>query len=416
MCSWQKYGGVMTVIACWEGLEVAQRHGWIDRDCLNDDVFADVACSQYRSMVAAYDASWIVPGKLMVAADPTTTLHDPNPETFLKLWSTDEFSSLVPTDTHNVPLLNTSDAGRPEECRLSRELSRVTELSRECTRVSDHEKAYLNALRGDIDCLELCGLEDDDANTISRATSKEHPQANSRTPSKEHPQANSRASSKEHPQTNSRASSKELPQSFLKSTRQITTDTTETVCKEYISSEETVCTNNDKEQHVKAFSDFLEESEIKLMVRCNYSNEQGMPKTTYSADNLKQFGVDHKDIQIIDKYGALPARHHIAALLEAGTPVLEGDAGAVLVHCKGGFGRSAVLACCLAIYTYDIPGRALLGWVRIARPGAIATVLQEKFLVSLQGRKDVASFAGIRQQAINQDASQVRCGVGCMVQ
>eukprot|EP00972_Heterocapsa_arctica_P115713 16449330-Heterocapsa_arctica.AAC.1 len=41
---------------------------------------------------------------------------------------------------------------------------------------------------------------------------------------------------------------------------------------------------------------------------------------------------------------------------------------AVLVHCKGGFGRSVVFACCLLIWEHDIPGRQLLGWVRVVRP------------------------------------------------
>jgi hypothetical protein len=368
-CSWQKDGRAMTVIACWQGLEVAERHGWINSDCLNDDVFTDFACSKYRSMVATYDASWIVPGKLMVAADPITTFYDPNPDTFVKLWSTDEVSSPLsppPNDTHKVPLLNTKAERKPAEY------------------VSYRKMKYLNALGGDSDCPEVGGGEDDDAKTDST----------------------------------------EYPHCLMTMTPQVTesvdftkeandgASSTETVCKEY----DVSATSNENKQHEMSFSDFLEESEVKLMVRCNYLHEHGMPKMTYSTNNLTQYGVDHKDIQVIDRDGGLPARYHVAAMLDAGTPVLEADAGAVLVHCKGGFGRSVVLACCLAIHTYDIPGRALLGWVRIARPGAITNVLQEEFLISLQGRADVARFAGTRQPAVNEHAARVGCSGGCSVQ
>jgi hypothetical protein len=362
-CSWQQYGRVMTVIACWEGLDVAARHGWINRDCLHDDVFTEFLCTKYRSMAATYDASWIVPGKLMVAADPITTFHDPNPDTFGKLWSREDSCPLSPTpnDTHEVPLLNARAARKPAEC-------------------------VIDALGGDSDCPEVAGGEDEDAKTDST----------------------------------------EYPQYLMTTTRQSTASTgftkdvvdidgassTETVCKEY----DFHISSNEEEQHEKSFSDFLEESEVKLMVRCNYSHEHGMPNMTYCADNLKQYGVDHKDIQFVDRDGGLPGRYHVEAMLKAGAPMLEGDEGSVLVHCKGGFGRSVVLACCLAIHTYDISGRALLGWVRIARPGAITNVLQEEFLISLQGRADVARFAGTRQPAVNEDIAQAGCHVGCTVQ
>jgi predicted protein tyrosine phosphatase len=245
---------------------------------------------------------------------------------------------------------------------------------------------YLNALGGDSDCPEVGGGEDDDAKTDST----------------------------------------ECPQCLMTPTPQSTASTgitktvvdldgassTETVCKEY----DFHISSNEEEQHEKSFSDFLEESEVKLMVRCNYSHEHGMPNMTYSAADLKQYGVDHKDIQFVDRDGGLPGRYHVEAMLKAGAPMLEGDAGSILVHCKGGFGRSVVLACCLAIHTYDISGRALLGWVRIARPGAITNVLQEEFLISLQGRADVARFAGTRQPAVNEDTAQAGCHVGCTVQ
>jgi hypothetical protein len=188
----------------------------------------------------------------------------------------------------------------------------------------------------------------------------------------------------------------------------------ETVCKEY----QLPVIMTEKKTQGKSFSDFLQESEVALMVRCNFPYEPGMPRKElgYSADRLRDYGVNHMDIQFVDKDGGLPARRHVAAMIRAGAPVIEADAGAVLVHCKGGFGRSVVLACCLMIHTYDVSGRALLGWMRIARPGAITTPQQEEFLMSLKGQADVDRFAGIYQEANDEDAARTACRVGCTVQ
>jgi len=59
----------------------------------------------------------------------------------------------------------------------------------------------------------------------------------------------------------------------------------------------------------------------------------------------------------------------------------------------GGFGRSVVLAACLAIERVDISGAAALGLFRIMRPGAITTRRQEAFLKSFKGAADVRRFA-----------------------
>merc|ERR1719188_2778471 len=80
--------------------------------------------------------------------------------------------------------------------------------------------------------------------------------------------------------------------------------------------------------------------------------------------------------------------------------------GAILVHCKGGFGRSVVLSCILLIHMFDVPGRSVLGWSRIARPGAITTPEQEAFLCKLRGRADLQKRVGmlVEKPGIN-DAS-----------
>eukprot|EP00928_Gymnodinium_smaydae_P007637 TRINITY_DN12738_c0_g5_i1.p1 TRINITY_DN12738_c0_g5~~TRINITY_DN12738_c0_g5_i1.p1 ORF type:complete len:481 (-),score=43.70 TRINITY_DN12738_c0_g5_i1:216-1658(-) len=146
------------------------------------------------------------------------------------------------------------------------------------------------------------------------------------------------------------------------------------------------------------FASFLRANEIRLIVRANYLKESGMPPPAkclvYNREKFKSHGVNQVDVQFVDLNGAVPSRCHVHKMLRCCKHYMSGDNDAVVVHCKGGFGRSIVLAACLAIERFDIPGSALLGWMRMARPGSVNTVKQERFLASLQGRADVLRYAG----------------------
>lgn len=61
--------------------------------------------------------------------------------------------------------------------------------------------------------------------------------------------------------------------------------------------------------------------------------------------------------------------------------------GRVLVHCRGGLGRSGVIAALLLIERGE-PWSSAMRMVRDARPGAIETSVQEKFLKLQAGPKD----------------------------
>jgi cell division cycle 14 len=50
------------------------------------------------------------------------------------------------------------------------------------------------------------------------------------------------------------------------------------------------------------------------------------------------------------------------------------------VHCKSGLGRTALLIACYAMKHYYFNARALIGWMRIVRPGSILGPY-EKFLL-----------------------------------
>lgn len=145
---------------------------------------------------------------------------------------------------------------------------------------------------------------------------------------------------------------------------------------------------------------------VELVVRANRGTEPGLRSIggTYDPQVWKDVGINHLDVPFEDKWGAVPSRETVRSVLTSCRTAL--SSAAVLLHCKGGFGRSVMLASCLVIYEYDVPGRSVLGWCRIARPGAVTTPQQELFLSALKGRDDVERYANRRS------GSKCLCSVG----
>jgi protein-tyrosine phosphatase len=56
----------------------------------------------------------------------------------------------------------------------------------------------------------------------------------------------------------------------------------------------------------------------------------------------------------------------------------------VLIHCRGGLGRSATFAAGYLVYRYGISARRAIGYVRSIRPGAVEHPGQEGVLRSLE--------------------------------
>lgn len=127
------------------------------------------------------------------------------------------------------------------------------------------------------------------------------------------------------------------------------------------------------------FVSFLNSCNAKLLVRANHKVEPGL-QNSYDKNILTEHGIDHCEACYKDVRGAVPPKHIITEVLSRTKRVLDNCEGAVAIHCKGGFGRSLMLACAVILNYFDVPGRALLGWVRIVRPGAITTVQQEACL------------------------------------
>lgn len=309
----------LSVQDCWLGVEVARQQGWIDAGFLRDDRSMEEQCRCYCAQLSRYDSAWLVPGEIMVGADPVTVQYDPNPATF---------EDLVPK----------GDGSQWEDKRVS-QFSRASTVEPEST--------------------------DPDSETQSNGSGA-------------------------------------------------SVGSVETVCKEYDAS--VVRPRGEEGEDSRDYASFLLDSGVKLIVRANYDAEPGMPKDSYADSTFEAYGIAQANIRINDTQGGLPKHSAVARALQHHDVLGEGE-DAVLVHCKGGFGRSMVLACCLAIRRFDVPGTALLGWSRIVRPGALTCVQQERFLKSLRGSQDVLRFAKMPLGVVESDDKvKVSCGVPCHIQ
>jgi len=315
VCSWaccdkRAEEPVMQVRDCWKGIEMARRHGWIDTSFVKDDFRTDTECAKYSDQLSKYDNTWVIPGMLMVGADPMTVVFDPNPATF---------SQIFPQGDDN------QDSS-----------SRSTQVPGEV------------------------GNDTDSINSL------------------------------------------------------------DTVCKDYTTNFVDGSAKGegpDKSQEGQDFTSFLRQSGVGIIIRTNFDDEQGMRGVSYSNRAFEAYGFAQANIRLVDEWGGLPRPSDVARMLEACEGFMEqrGEE-AVLVHCKGGFGRSVVLACCLAISRLDVPGAALLGWVRVARPGAVTTRAQELFLASLKGRKDVLRYAKVRIVEGHRGGVSLSCRNPCQIQ
>lgn len=335
----------MVAADCWAGLEIALQHGWLTDAVLGEDDSLSSWLCHYKSMCAVYDAAWLVPGLLMVSADPTTTVCDPNPITCCSL-----FPDSVDTDQAEKPHVSPSKTDVPSTCD-SNEIPTSCDLSRRTSQALVESES-----------LDIIDVDEDDL-VASRT-----------------------------------ASSPPSPRSSLSQSDAVEdTYSVDTVCKNYghennagyykhvHSIDRDLKTSNGRP---KDFVSFLEGSGVSLIIRTNFVNEPGMTKE-YEASELLAYGIAHADVKVEDRRGGLPTVPSIQAALEHTSDYMHGVGDGVLVHCKGGFGRSVTLSCCLLIDRFNIPGAALLAWVRLCRPGAVTTLKQERFLRSFRGRADL---------------------------
>ena len=65
--------GKLSLKTCLDSLDMALRQKWLDVDAFNAEATTDLC--------ARWDASWVIPGEILLMADPMTTVLDPDPAT-----------------------------------------------------------------------------------------------------------------------------------------------------------------------------------------------------------------------------------------------------------------------------------------------------------------------------------------------
>eukprot|EP00929_Paragymnodinium_shiwhaense_P048245 TRINITY_DN24416_c0_g1_i1.p1 TRINITY_DN24416_c0_g1~~TRINITY_DN24416_c0_g1_i1.p1 ORF type:complete len:468 (-),score=61.04 TRINITY_DN24416_c0_g1_i1:360-1685(-) len=86
ICSWVRDDGpnaprTLRVRDTWSALEHAKRLGWVNTAKCGDESLVDDVCNDWSLMSSRYDASWLVPNRILVCADPMSTVSDPSPQT-----------------------------------------------------------------------------------------------------------------------------------------------------------------------------------------------------------------------------------------------------------------------------------------------------------------------------------------------
>jgi len=379
---------------------MAKDLGWLHSDSVTDSVMTSFAAAKYWRAVQQYDGSWLVPGAIFVMADPMTTISDPDPKTCGTFCRND-------TEDHLSEMEETSpdDLQRPSWCEsvpspepTARRTSFTADVSAGCgQRIPEMEEISPDDMQKPSVCGPLPGSLDAQVSGRKRPTVPELDEASLDCASPVIPGC----SVKSLVSIRSLDSAGGVQPAWTGTPASCAS--VYTVCKDY---EPRVTPSTDFESdgegwpEAKPFVDFLLAEGIRDVVRVNLPNESGLVEIGGSYDPmlLTRAGLWHADVPVSDRVdgrGAVPDARTVRRFLRlVGERLLEGG-GAVLVHCKGGFGRSVFLACLLVVYRYDVPGRGLLGWARIARPGAITTPEQEDALRSLAGRADLCRRWGV---------------------
>lgn len=369
-CQWDRPSKhqhrVMTVRDCWAGIELAKKLGWL-RSFAGDALGVSLAVSQQRRTVAEYDAAWLIPDKIMVMADPMTTIRDPNPNTCME-FSKSKHQAFGEVDVYD-------DWKQPSPVCSPRQVT-----------------AYAWDGNGRQITKDTCDTSDaGSASSAPEGAGLALPcvAAQSRTPAEHIENASPR---------NLWTRAAQLSNSSEEGDDR---DSVASVCKrDHLDFEALLSGSTRACTEIPDFMTFCTSNQIAVIVRTNSGEEEGLVEDggSYHAALVRRHNIQHVDMFVNDTRGSLPSLEVVKQFLDLAGKVglikesVEGipeNSPGMLVHCKSGFGRSVLLACCLIIYAYDVPGRPLLGWVRMARPGAITVQEQEMFLCDLNGRADL---------------------------
>lgn len=92
-------------------------------------------------------------------------------------------------------------------------------------------------------------------------------------------------------------------------------------------------------------------------------------------DSQKFIKKDIKHLDLFFQDGSCPSdvilKTNVQDKVKKFIEETEKEPEAVAVHCKAGLGRTGTLISCYAMKNYKITARAMIGWIRICRPGSV---------------------------------------------
>ena len=68
----------------------------------------------------------------------------------------------------------------------------------------------------------------------------------------------------------------------------------------------------------------------------------------------------------------------------AGTMAAAEEGRTIVIHCHAGIGRTGILAACLAMKVFDLPGEEAIAWVRQFIPEAVENEAQYQFVLDFE--------------------------------
>ncbi|KAF5843178.1 hypothetical protein DUNSADRAFT_1605 [Dunaliella salina] len=97
----------------------------------------------------------------------------------------------------------------------------------------------------------------------------------------------------------------------------------------------------------------------------------------YDRKRFTDAGFNHYDLYFPD--GSCPRETILLHFLD----IVEGEPGAVAVHCKAGLGRTGLLICCYMMKHFKFTAEEVIGYIRLCRPGSVIGP-QQNFLCDIQ--------------------------------
>lgn len=338
----------VTVQDCLEALEKAKELGWLDVEAFNEDEFV--------LLRRKYDASWIIPGQVMALGDPLSTARNP------------AYPGLLPfaRDEDGLRPSNRIEASGPffiEDSGItssdfvmtkhSQESLDSTRESRDSTVDEDDFQSMFRKLgigfiiRLNQDRYSTAESDDSQASTPSHTPiierlNSEMSGCKTPTPAKKWGRNNGQLSVPEPPSEGACSPASSLRSPFTP------TPCTPAHFRPRLS-------NDEAAEH---YAQMLEDGG--LQVKAYEFVDGGVP----SASIVKQFLHD------VDAWQAVVRR-------------IEAKQLAFAVHCRAGLGRTGVIIGIYVTTKYRMSGKAFHGWMRMCRPGAVQTTVQEQYVREL---------------------------------